>query len=111
MGYAAIPTKLKTGAWGAKVQSGAVKAGDVVTITTASGKSWTANVERVLWTDGSVAICATQSANDRPAKERALPQRCARMSEDALADRGLVKVYGPRGSYVRRANTEEMYDL
>lgn len=46
--------------------SGSVKAGDVVTIVAKSGKRWDARVTRVVWTDGSVSICATESL-DRPA--------------------------------------------
>lgn len=62
----ATPTKLRNGNWGARVR-GKVREGDTVTITTKSGKSWEARVSKVVWTDGSVAICATEST-DRPAQ-------------------------------------------
>ncbi len=57
----ATPTKLRTGAWGART-SGTVAEGDTIQITARSGKSWTATVSRVVWTDGSIAICATDKA-------------------------------------------------
>lgn len=57
----ATPIKLKNGNWGAKAKSERVQVGDTVTITTASGKSWDARVESVVWTGNGVAICATQS--------------------------------------------------
>jgi hypothetical protein len=69
----AKPAKLKSGAWGARVEA-PVKAGDTVTIRTAAGKSWQARVERVVWTDGYVSLCATQSL-DRPASSRPTGER------------------------------------
>lgn len=62
----AKPYKLRSGAWGARVE-GRVNTGDTITITTQGGKSWQARVERVVWTDGKIALCATASL-DRPAK-------------------------------------------
>jgi hypothetical protein len=62
------PVKLRDGTWGARVQ-GAAKVGDTVTITTRSGKSWTATVRRVLWTGSGVSIVATRAA-DRGAADR-----------------------------------------
>lgn len=56
----ATPTKLRDGTWGARV-AGAVAAGDEITITTRGGKSWTARVERVIWSGEGVTICATAS--------------------------------------------------
>ncbi len=64
----ATPTKLRSGDWGAKIH-GTVAIGDEITITTRAGKSWQARVSRVVWTDGSVAICATTSP-DRPQATR-----------------------------------------
>lgn len=61
----ATPTKLRSGAWGAKVQSSSVRKGDEITITTKSGKSWTATVTKVIWSGDGVSIVATES-NDRP---------------------------------------------
>ena len=69
----ATPTKLRSGAWGAKVR-GAVAAGDVVTITTSSGKSWQARIVRVVWTDGAVALCAPASL-DRPSASSSSSRR------------------------------------
>jgi len=71
----ATPTKLRNGSWGAKTQS-AVHAGDTVTITTRSGKSWDATVERVVWTNGSVSICATASVPRKPAPRRSHNGEC-----------------------------------
>lgn len=65
----ATPTKLRNGSWGART-SAPVSEGDVVTITTKSGKSWEARVERVVWTDGQVAICATESLDRAPSASR-----------------------------------------
>lgn len=62
----ATPTKLRSGAWGARVE-GEPTVGDKVTITTRGGKSWEAEVSRVLWTGDGVALCATKSL-DRPAR-------------------------------------------
>lgn len=65
MSISATPAKLKTGDWGARV-IGTAKPGDVLTITSAGGKSWIASVERVVWTNGEVTLCATASNSDRP---------------------------------------------
>jgi hypothetical protein len=62
--HTATPAKLRNGSWGARVQ-GAVAKGDAVTITAKSGKSWTATVDAVVWTDGQVSLVATSSL-DRP---------------------------------------------
>ena len=56
----ATPTKLRSGNWGARVQGSRPHAGDEITITTRAGKSWTARVERVLWSGGNVHIVATE---------------------------------------------------
>jgi len=61
--HTATPQKLRNGNWGARVQ-GAVAKGDVVTITTKAGKTWTATVDAVVWSDGKVSLVATTS--DRP---------------------------------------------
>ena len=58
----ATPIKLKDGSWGVRV-SGAVQAGDRVTVRSRSGKSWEVKISRVLWTgpdrngSGQVSIC------------------------------------------------------
>lgn len=59
--YTATPTKLRSGAWGARVESEEVEKGDVVEITTRSGKTWSATVSAVVWSGNGVAIVATQS--------------------------------------------------
>lgn len=58
----ATPTKLRSGAWGAKVSSPNAKRGDLVLITTKSGKSWEARITHVIWRGNGVAICATESS-------------------------------------------------
>jgi len=66
----ATPTKLRSGAWGAKT-IGLVEVGEVITITTKSGKSWEATVSHVVWTDGrKTAIVATESAGSKPSARR-----------------------------------------
>ncbi len=70
----ASPTKLRNGSWGARVE-GSAAAGDTVTITTRGGKSWEARIERVIWTDGKVSICATES-NDRPQRRVSRQEYC-----------------------------------
>jgi hypothetical protein len=67
----ASPTKLRDGTWGARV-TGPAAEGDTITITTRAGKSWDAEVERVLWTGDGVSICATASI-DRPAHRSSRP--------------------------------------
>lgn len=77
---AATPTKLRSGAWGAKV-TGTVTAGDTIRVTTRSGKSWDAVVAKVVWTNGEVAIVATESIDrpaPRPAASRCSSCRCHR---------------------------------
>lgn len=63
---AATPTKLRSGAWGARTRE-PVSQGDTVTITTRAGKSWQARVTRVVWSGSGVSVCATESL-DRPAR-------------------------------------------
>ena len=53
----ATPAKLKSGEWGARV-AGEIKAGETVTITAKSGKSWTATISRVVWSGNGVSICS-----------------------------------------------------
>lgn len=67
---AASPAKLRNGSWGARVKSETVEIGDTVTITTRSGKSWDATVERVVWSGEGVSICATQSVDRRSTPAR-----------------------------------------
>jgi hypothetical protein len=70
----ASPTRLRDGTWGARV-TGPAAEGDEITITARSGKTWQAEVVRVLWTGDGVAICSTASIDrphrtSRPAKPR-----------------------------------------
>lgn len=63
----ATPTKLRTGAWGARVPTADVSVGDEITITSRAGKSWQARVSKVVWTGEGQAIVATESL-DQPAR-------------------------------------------
>jgi hypothetical protein len=58
----ATPTKLRSGAWGARVQ-GSVAVGDRIQIRTKAGKTWTATVKKVVWSGDGIAIVATE---DKP---------------------------------------------
>lgn len=78
----ATPTKLRDGSWGCKT-AGTAKIGDIVTITTRSGKSWDAKITRVVRTgadeygDGDeISICATESL-DRPVARTSTRSRSA----------------------------------
>lgn len=53
-------TKLKSGAWGVRVQ-GAVTAGQVVTVTKRDGSSRSEMIERVLWSGNNICLCAITS--------------------------------------------------
>jgi hypothetical protein len=57
----ATPSKLRDGSWGARVQ-GSVQQGAIIEINTKAGKTWTATVQRVLWTDGKVTLVQTESS-------------------------------------------------
>lgn len=60
----ATPTKLRDGTWGARTKAQA-RVGDLLEITTSSGKKWKARVERIIWTGNGVAICTTSSDRAR----------------------------------------------
>jgi len=49
--------------------------GDIVTIVTASGKSWDARIVKVVWSDGKVAICATESCDRTSSRPVGRPRR------------------------------------
>lgn len=55
-GYASY-TKLKSGAWGIRV-NGRAREGGEYTVKKKDGSTKTEVVEKVLWTDGSVSLCA-----------------------------------------------------
>lgn len=61
----ATPAKLRDGGWGARV-TGSASRGDIVQITTRSGKTWQATVTRVLSSGGAKTLCATESLDRRP---------------------------------------------
>lgn len=54
----ATPAKLRSGAWGARIQ-GTAKVGDVVQVTTSTGKSWQARVTEIVWSGSGVTLAAT----------------------------------------------------
>lgn len=56
----ATPTKLRSGAWGARVD-GTPEPGAIITVNTRSGRSWEAAVDQVVWTDGSTSVVSTRS--------------------------------------------------
>jgi hypothetical protein len=64
----ATPAKLRNGNWGARVKGAPVSAGDVVQITTKSGKSWSARVIAIVWSGKGVTLCATESLDRAPAR-------------------------------------------
>ena len=57
----ASPKKLRSGEWGALVQSDQVRRGDSICITSKSGKSWQATVAKIIWSGQGKAIVATES--------------------------------------------------
>lgn len=59
--------KLKSGEWGVRVK-GSVAVGDRLCVSTRSGKAKPEVVERIIWRDGEVSICALVAA---PKKTRA----------------------------------------
>lgn len=71
----ATPTKLRSGAWGARVDTSDVSVGDIVTITTRGGKSWDARVTAVVWSGEGAAIVATESLDRAPSAPRSSSRR------------------------------------
>lgn len=63
----ASPARLRDGSWGARIVGAAPAPGAVVTIKTASGKTWDATVTAIVWsgkdtkTGEPVALCSTAS--------------------------------------------------
>jgi len=66
MSIAATPIKLASGAWGARTRHD-VAIGDVVTITTAAGKTWTATVTAIVSLRDGVTVVSTRSTTPCPA--------------------------------------------
>ena len=77
MTYAtASPAKLRSGEWGAKIQGKKVAIGDIVQIRTAAGKTWLAEVKKIVWSGDDATIIATESVDGRPtASTRAAAKR------------------------------------
>lgn len=55
----AKPKKLRDGTWGAVVESTNVREGVVLTVQTRAGKTWQAEVTRVVWSGNGASICKT----------------------------------------------------
>jgi len=81
--HPATPAKLKSGAWGARVQ-GAVSVGDQITISTKSGKTWNATVSTVVWTDGSISLCATSGTRSGGSHSTSRRTGCSCGSRDGI---------------------------
>jgi len=57
---AATPTKLSDGSWGARVSALGLKVGTKVTITTRAGKSWDAQIGRIVSEKDGVTTVSTR---------------------------------------------------
>lgn len=55
-------TKLKSGAWGVRVE-GKVVDGQSITVTKKDGTAKSETIEKVLWTGGGVSLCAIKQSN------------------------------------------------
>ena len=55
----ATPRKLTDGSWGVRVTT-PVTAGQPVTVKARSGKTWTATIDRVIWTGNGISLCTTR---------------------------------------------------
>ena len=105
MTVTATPAKLANGTWGARVL-GVPAVGAIVQVRTAGGKTWDARVVAIVRAGAGpqdMSLVATESL-DRPSG------RPARDSDESLADRGLIRVSGGRGSYVRKMNAGDRFD-
>lgn len=67
----ATPKKLNNGSWGVWASSEDVAVGTVVTVATRSGKTWDAQVTRIIWRGKGGAICETRSVRQTPPARRA----------------------------------------
>lgn len=56
----ATPAKLRSGNWGARVQSITADEGAIVSIETKAGKVWLAQITRVVWRGDGVTLCETR---------------------------------------------------
>lgn len=86
----ATPIRLRNGDWGARV-TGAASSGDAITVTTRSGKSWTATVDRVFWTNGDVTIVSTRKGGHRISRSTSRRNWVPSDHEDCLS-------FGPCGT-------------
>jgi len=83
----ASPTKLQTGAWGARI-AGTAAVGETITIVTRAGKTWDATVSRVVWSDGQVTIVATgTAARTTPARSPHSSTTSKRTCDECLESR------------------------
>lgn len=51
-------TKLRSGAWGVRIEGPAPAEGTTITVTTKAGAVKTETIERVLWSGNGIALCA-----------------------------------------------------
>lgn len=106
----ATPTKLSDGTWGAFLAGKARNdLPSIVTIRTAAGKTWQARVISLEGERAGGLIVRTVSL-DRPAGDPTRHASLAGMDEDSLAERGLIRVSGGRGSYVRKMDAQDLHD-
>ena len=99
----ASPARLQNGSWGARVP-GTPSVGSLIEVRTSSGKTWGARVVRVIRPakgPGDSSLVATESLDTAHGRGS---------SEEVLAERGLIRVGGRRGSYVRRMSKQERFD-
>lgn len=93
MAILATPAKLKTGDWGARVNF-PVKPGDALTVQASTGKTWPATVERVMWTDGKVSLCATVRNGYHVSSEIGRCKECGKVIRDADHHRAMGGLCG-----------------
>ena len=103
--------KLKDGTWGLLVNSDSVKAGDEVATLTKAGKRETKVVGKVIWSGNGVSITSIATSGSSGSGSGSSSK--GRSSYDDtldLAAKGLVRVNGPRGMYVRKMTDWERHD-
>lgn len=85
------PAKLKSGEWGAHVNTQEVNPGDVVHIETKSGKTWEDMIERVVWkgtdSDGKPCALCTIRPHGQP-KDAPKPKRESAVPAPSTGDGG-----------------------
>jgi len=104
--------KLKDGSWGLLVNSESVRPGDDVLTITKAGKREVKTVGKVVWSGNGVTICTigddSSSSRGRPSAPHGRPSPYE--SDEQLAAKGLIRVKGPRGYYIRRITDRELFD-